>query len=787
MKLLKCHIENFGKLSNFDYNFENGLNTIKEENGFGKTTFASFIKAMFYGLESKRNTKLLIDRKKYQPWQGGAFGGSIEFELNDKKYKIERFFERKEADDSFKLYDLSTNLESNDYTLNIGEEIFKLNKEAYERSTFISGQNIETSMNDSINAKLGNILENENDINTSEQAIKVLEEAIKNYKKTGGRGEINEKILERTKLEQKLEQSKIDEKALQDRREKNNMLKQKLKERLEEQENLKKLLNLKIKEETKKAKLENYEILKNNVDEINQKIKNYEEFFKGEIPTDNEIETLIEKCLLLEKYRAEIKGYEISTLDSNEMEELKQLFQNKNISEEIINQKISECNSIKDIQNKIDLNTEKIYNLNKEEEILKSQKNKAKTINLIMCLCSVIFMILGAVTFVKQMKEIAIPSIIIGLLMLCVLIIYIVLFKKKKINHSEKERQLREVTILKENLEQEETQIRNDLEDFLKQYFLEHQNINNLSDNAIMLLTELKTKFIRYVGLLHTTNSVLEKQDETLKKLNELEDSIKNYLLKYFESVDKLYVSCAQEIKIRKNELERQKQDLEAKLKIKEEFEHINNINDLKENGQEIDIQKFDKNEIEEHIEILSNEINKISDEKNYNKNYINVLESNLDTVFDTENELEELNDKIDEMKENCDILEKTKKYLETAKDQFSSHYLNNMKQSFMKNLELINGSQIDVNLDVKLNAQINEQGSNKQINYFSTGYKDLIYICMRLSLIDCLFEEEKPFIILDDPFVNLDESKIKNATNLLNQLSKEYQIIYFICHESRK
>ena len=144
-------------------------------------------------------------------------------------------------------------------------------------------------------------------------------------------------------------------------------------------------------------------------------------------------------------------------------------------------------------------------------------------------------------------------------------------------------------------------------------------------------------------------------------------------------------------------------------------------------------------------------------------------------------------NDKINEMKENCDILEKTKKYLETAKDQFSSHYLNNMKQSFMKNLELINGSQIDVNLDVKLNAQINEQGSNKQINYFSTGYKDLIYICMRLSLIDCLFEEEKPFIILDDPFVNLDESKIKNATNLLNQLSKEYQIIYFICHESRK
>ena len=140
MKLIKCHIENYGKLSNLDYNFKDGLNTIKQANGYGKTTFASFIKAMFYGLEAKRS-KTLIDRKKYDPWQGGAFGGSVEFELNGKKYKIERFFGKKENEDTFKLIDLSTNLESQDFSQNIGEEIFKLNKEAYERSTFISGQN----------------------------------------------------------------------------------------------------------------------------------------------------------------------------------------------------------------------------------------------------------------------------------------------------------------------------------------------------------------------------------------------------------------------------------------------------------------------------------------------------------------------------------------------------------------------------------------------------------------------------------------------------------------------
>ena len=52
MKLLKCYIQNFGKLQNFSYDFQDGLNTIKQDNGFGKTTFATFIKSMFYGLDT---------------------------------------------------------------------------------------------------------------------------------------------------------------------------------------------------------------------------------------------------------------------------------------------------------------------------------------------------------------------------------------------------------------------------------------------------------------------------------------------------------------------------------------------------------------------------------------------------------------------------------------------------------------------------------------------------------------------------------------------------------------
>ena len=50
MKLVSCYIENFGGLHRFSYDFKDGLNVISEDNGWGKSTLAAFLKAMFYGL-----------------------------------------------------------------------------------------------------------------------------------------------------------------------------------------------------------------------------------------------------------------------------------------------------------------------------------------------------------------------------------------------------------------------------------------------------------------------------------------------------------------------------------------------------------------------------------------------------------------------------------------------------------------------------------------------------------------------------------------------------------------
>ena len=631
MKLFKCHIENFGKLSNFDYDFQDGLNIIKEENGFGKTTFASFIKAMFYGLENKRTSKVLIDRKKYEPWQGGKFGGNIEFEVHGKTYRLERFFEKKETDDIFKLYDLSTNLETNDYSQNIGEEIFKLNKDAYERSTFISGQNMETSMNDSLNAKLGNILENENDINSSEKALNVLDEAIKRYKKTGGRGEINEAILQKTNLEKKLENCKVNEKSLEERKKALEELKKQIAEKVHLQENLGKELTTINEEESKKAKLEQYKLLKSQLDESKKNIIDFAS--KDKVDSD-----LIEK--------------------------------------------------IENNKNKLEITDTRIDEINNN---LKLNKKIGLT-------CLVIALIIAIVATILYFKKIIIAGIslaVVCLIFSTVFVIYSVLIAKTKERLERKNQE-------KENLEE----------------------------------------------IAKTLSSIYDKQQAE-----------------------------------REAELIKLNSDYESKSQNMELFEQQNNVEEIISYIPRTET--LSKTEVENDLGNVNAEINRMKDEKNNIQNQIDVLEASIDT-FETENEIDELTENIETMKQNLDILEKTKNFLSTAKEQFSSHYLKGMQDGFINNLEILNGEKLDVNLDVNLNAEINENGSSKKIDFLSTGYKDLIYICMRLSLIDSLFEGEKPFIILDDPFVNLDEEKVRNAMKLIKEKAKEFQIIYFVCHESR-
>ena len=775
MRLIRCHIENFGKLSNYNYQFNPKLNIINQPNGYGKSTFACFIKAMFYGLESTaKRTTSLTDRKKYYPWQGGMYGGNIEFETQNKKYRIERFFGLKEQDDTFKLYDLATNLESFDFTEKIGEEIFKINKEAYERSTYVPGQNIQINMNDSLNAKLGNILEGENDVNTSEIAIKNLDEAIKIYKKTGERGLIYEnkdKILE---LERKIEKGKAEEKAAEERKIKLNETKQKI----AECEKIKKQIQEKLAEglelESKKAKKQNYDLI---IKKFQENLKNEEElrgFFKGEVPTDEELDILFDKCIQVEKYKVEVEKYELSDEEKSDIAELKKTFEFKNITEEIVNKKISDINEIKDVENKIDNTKQNQEIIEKNISNEKSKISSGKKLNIIFLSLAILAIFAGSLFFALNLfgKIYQIALIAVGIILGIFYIANQHKVSKSKKKYDEKQEEKQNLSEVLQELENKRNVIEKGINEFLAEY------LGNVQyEDKIIALTEVKSSLTKYRELEEKINTMINKRSETNNKLGLLQDSIKEYLQRYFEEVSEPYSKLAQEMKNKKNEFNRLVLSLDQSKMEKEEYERKNNVSELKDITEEQE--NFNKQELEDQI-------NSLNDEKLSNKNQIERLESSIDELQETETELEVLKQKYEENKNKLEILKKTKNLLKQAKESFSSHYLNRMERGFEKYIELIDKPGLEADIDVNLNVKLEQSGAKREVSYFSTGYQDLIYLCIRFSLIDALFEKESPFVVLDDPFVNLDEEKIKNCVELVNKISDKYQIIYFVCHNSR-
>ncbi|MBR0189094.1 MAG: AAA family ATPase, partial [Clostridia bacterium] len=127
MKLISCYVSSFGTLKDFSYDFTGGLNVVKEENGWGKSTFAAFIKAMFYGLDDAKRGIEDNERKRFAPWNStDKFGGNLVFEWKGQNFKIERFFGAKSSDDTVKLYDLATNKVYTEGSAvdNIGKRVF---------------------------------------------------------------------------------------------------------------------------------------------------------------------------------------------------------------------------------------------------------------------------------------------------------------------------------------------------------------------------------------------------------------------------------------------------------------------------------------------------------------------------------------------------------------------------------------------------------------------------------------------------------------------------------------
>ncbi len=91
MYIKQIHITAFGKLSDRDYDFSEGLNIIEGKNESGKSTLLSFIKFMLYGVQNKPTDGMSVpERRLVISWEHGRAAGSLTIFSNGKPFRVER-------------------------------------------------------------------------------------------------------------------------------------------------------------------------------------------------------------------------------------------------------------------------------------------------------------------------------------------------------------------------------------------------------------------------------------------------------------------------------------------------------------------------------------------------------------------------------------------------------------------------------------------------------------------------------------------------------------------------
>jgi uncharacterized protein YhaN len=82
-----------------------------------------------------------------------------------------------------------------------------------------------------------------------------------------------------------------------------------------------------------------------------------------------------------------------------------------------------------------------------------------------------------------------------------------------------------------------------------------------------------------------------------------------------------------------------------------------------------------------------------------------------------------------------------------------------------------------DKTLDIEVLAP--ERGDWVPVQSLSQGTLDLIYLAARLGLVRLVTGDRRPPLVLDDPFVTLDDTRATRALALLKRVAADFQIVY--------
>ena len=871
MKLIHLYIENFGGLHQYELDFSEGLTVLQEDNGFGKTTLSEFIRAMFYGFPRKGKTLEKSRRQKYTPWQGGKFGGHLTFQLEGKQYRIERTFGATPKGDQFQVIDLTTNRKTDRFTEEIGLEIFGLDTDSFERSTYMpqnqDGDNLTT---DSIRAKLSDLVQDTGDVGNFEKALGALRAKRTAYVPYRGNGGLVAEAAGRiTQVQNRLDRMVEAEKEYKMCREEITRLEAEYGQGQEALKEIRSKITLASQMAALEAVHQQAQGLENRKIQLEGRLATLRAFYPGGFPEDAELEAAMgaadRRAILeaqqvttqedlaavrfeeenramfrdsvpspqdLENCRSQVESYrilkaELANLESVHDGKLKGLFESGALEEERLEKLEADCRELEKLRGLLETLTVP------ESEVLVQEPMKRTVPLVILAMVGLLGMVGGIVLLAMGNYLVGGGVLAVGLVgLIGAAYLGMKTMMTRELIHQRQ-------TLTASEIQMQYARKRGALEDQIR--ILESKLTRELGHGDFgQGILNLRMARQRYLDSLEQDRKQDQKRKDLFQKIKEAEGTIGAFLGGFYKDVqpEKFHVLLADLQRKSENYLRakncvadwhRRKQNQEAQLgecdrvlraffgkwhlkadgdvwkalrqiqderrqagelrnqlqKLTQELESFRKDHDreLSCPVQELELDgaalKWEEEQLLEAVSELTRQLLRM-------RQRAQELRSQMEEIPALENQLELWQNRKVQGQKNARLLDDTMDFLQKAKDSLSGNYLGPIQSHFRSYMTAMNNQEEKFLITPDLDIQLERQGQSRELGYFSAGQSDLVMLCMRFALVDALFTGEKPFVILDDPFVNLDDRHTAQALALLKKLAKERQILYLTCNSSR-
>lgn len=770
MKLISLYIENFGGLHQYALNFEEGLTVMEAANGFGKTTLAEFIRAMFYGFPRKGKTLDKSRRQKYTPWNGGKFGGNLVFELDGIRYRVERSFGATPKGDSYTLIDLETGKKSSRFTEELGLELFRLDGDSFERSTYLpqmtEGQVMTT---DSIRSKLSNLVEDTNDVGNYEKAVAALKAKRSTFVPyRGSGGSVAQAGGQITGLQEQLHRIESQKNMLEETERSIEQLRQEQEAGNIRRDRLRADIRLASEAAAARAVHGQHRKLTERYGAAEAACREYEINYPAGIPEWEQIEKARDAAAQLEILNSR-NLTEQDDLDAMRfVEENRSRFEDRIPSEEELNDCRSRCQERSELGRRT---------MELAEKLTQNPPVQAKLWPLALLLLAFIGETGLGISLLREKSMLAYAALGVGAvaLLFSVLAAVQLMKKRKQLQQFQQEQQA-----VREEMDRktgEAEQLTGEIRAFLTPYGLKE------GVNFYAALTELEHDTEDY---LRAKARVAQWRQE--KAEHEADVAKCNGLLNDFFASSGL---------IRQENVRHQLLRIRDDRKDREEAEEDRNRMERELAAFRREHEKTlavpvpedlpDPDALHGEETALSIRLNGCAEELIRQQQRREQLLSQIQQLPQLREELQFWQEKKMTDQKKSDLLDETMALLEQAKENLSGSYLGPIRRSFAGYLGKLWAEQEgQVLVTPDLDVQLERFGEARELGYFSAGQADMIMLGMRFALVDALFTDEKPFVILDDPFVNLDDTHTAQALELLKTLAQDRQIIYLTCSSSR-